>query len=79
MVPVDGSIDRPGGSVPWAEAVVVAVDDVSVDPTVSGEIAEPEVSVWAPGFVTATVLVTVQVNEVDPTNPAESVTVTDTG
>ena len=58
---------------------MVAVDEESVDGTVSGVMAVPDTFAWAPGLVTDTVLVTVQVKDVEPTNPAESVTVTVTG
>jgi hypothetical protein len=78
-VPVEELIESPGGSVPPADALVVAVDEESEDATVSGVMAVPDTFVWAPGPVTVTVLVTVHVNDVEPTNPAESVTATDTG
>jgi hypothetical protein len=43
---------------------------------VTGGIAVPETFAWGPGFTTATVLDTDQLNEVDPVKPLESVTVT---
>ena len=52
---------------------------MSVAESVTAAMTEPETSVWAPWPATATVLVMVQVNEVEPVWPAESVAVTVTG
>ena len=65
MAPVELLIDRPAGR-PVADQVKVAPDWVSVAVVVSGVIAVPETLDWLPGLATATVLVTVQLNEVDP-------------
>jgi hypothetical protein len=73
MVPVDVLMDRPAGR-PVADQVkddTPACESVAV--SASGVTAEPVTLVRPPGFVTATVLVTVQEIEVVPEKPAPSV------
>jgi len=65
ITPVAGSIDNPAGS-PEAEYVSVAVDDESVALIDTGVTATPDTELWAPGSSTDTVLVMVQVNDVEP-------------
>ena len=70
---------RPGGSEPavFDQPVeeMVAVDDEVVADRVSEAIAVPEFLVWAPGLVTVTVLLTVQLKVAEPWAPRESVAV----
>ena len=49
------------------------MDEESVAPTVTALTALPDTDDSGPGAATVTVLVTVQVNEVEPVWPAESV------
>jgi len=65
IVPVDELIDSPAGR-PVADQVRVAPDWESVAEFVTGVMAVPETEDWFPGLETATVLVTVQVNEALP-------------
>ena len=65
IVPVDELIDSPAGR-PVADQVRVAPDWESVAESVTGVMAVPETEDWLPGLATATVLVTVQVNEAVP-------------
>ena len=76
MVPVDGSTDSPGGSVPESVNVSTASGNESVVGTGTGVMAAPEVDVWSPGSVIVNVLVTVQVKEIVDENPASSAAVT---
>src|SRR5580704_2278643 len=75
MVPVVWLIESPVGR-PVAVHVNVWPVWESVAELVSGVIAVPETLDWLPGLVTETVLVTVQVNEVEPAKPALSVALT---
>jgi hypothetical protein len=74
MVPVEASMDSPAGS-PVADQVRVAPDWESVAALSSAAMGEPDTSDWAPGLVTDTVLVMVQVKVAAPVKPALSVTV----
>ena len=65
MVPVVGSTLSPAGR-PVAAKVTVVVGDESVASIVTGVAADPDTSVWLPGLVSTTVLVTVHANDVEP-------------
>ena len=75
IVPVEGSMDSPAGS-PVAENERLVVGEVSEPPVVTAAMAVPETFVCGPGFTTATVFEMVQLKEVVPVKPAESVAVT---
>ena len=75
MVPVELAIESPGGR-PVADHVNVWPVWESVAELVSGAMAVPVMADWFAGCVTDTVLVTVQVNEVEPTKLAPSVAFT---
>ena len=76
MVPVVGSMARPGGR-PVAVHPVMVPPPSTVAVGVSGVMAVPEVEVWSPGLVTVTTSWTVQLNEVlVPLKASESVAVT---
>jgi Rieske Fe-S protein len=64
--PVVELMDRPAGRPVADHETMVAVDDESVAELVSVLMAEPDTWVWAPGFVTVTVLVMFQVKVVEP-------------
>ena len=79
MVPVVGSMLRPGGR-PVADQPVMVPPPMTVAVGTSGVMAVPEVEVWGPGSVTVTTSSTVHVNvSLVPVNPAESVAVAVTG
>jgi hypothetical protein len=74
IVPVEPSIDSPAGS-PVADHASVAVDEVSVAVLWRALMADPETWDWPAGVATETVLVIVQVNDVEPEAPEPSVAV----
>ena len=78
MVPVAALMDSPAGR-PVADQLRVAVGDVSVAALGSVVTVGPESLDWAPGLVTETVLVIVQVKLAEPAKPAPSVAVRVTG
>jgi hypothetical protein len=73
-VPVELSMDSPAGR-PVADHVSVAVDEVSVAELCRALMADPDTSDWSAGVATETVLVIVQVNDVEPEAPESSVAV----
>ena len=74
-VPVAASTDRPGGSPVADQLAIVAVGEESVT-LARSDTAVPDTPTWAPGLVTATVLLSVQVNVAVPLKPALSLAVT---
>ena len=70
---------RPGGSEPAVTDQpvdeMVAVEDDVVAESVRVAMAVPEFLVWAPGLVTVTMLLTVQLKVADPVSPRLSVAV----
>ena len=74
MVPVDELIERPAGR-PEAVQVSVAPDWVSEAELESAVMADPVTFDLAPGLVTVTVLVIVQVKVAEPAKEAPSVAV----
>ena len=76
MAPLLELMDSPAGSPVAVHEEIVAVDDESWAELDSVEMAVPDRFDCAPGLVTVTVLLTVQVNEVFALNASESVAVT---
>ena len=75
MTPVAASIVSPAGR-PVADQVSVSPGRESVAPTANGVIAPPDTELCAPGEVTLTELVTVQVKVAEAVVEAESTTET---
>jgi len=79
IAPVEVLIDRPGGRPVADHEAMVAVGDESVAESATVVMALPETLDWLVWPATVTVLVTVQVNEVDALSAWLSVAVTVTG
>jgi hypothetical protein len=78
MVPVAGSTVRPAGR-PVALKEIATIEEVSMVGTGRGLIAVPDGVDWSPGPVMVTVLMMVQLNDVESEKPDPSVATTTTG